>query len=128
MALKPWFLQCRPVRRLNWQEAENLVIVLRPRFGESRFALRLAQWMGLGDYRIRLDEIGTLIWHACDGQTTAAELAARLRERFGSRIEPAEERLQTFIFQMRRARMINLLFSEPPDHRGTTAASSGEMT
>jgi hypothetical protein len=115
MELKPWFLNCRPARRLDWEELEQRVIVLRPRFGESRWGRRLAAWLGLSEYRIRLDEIGSYIWHHCDGRTPAARLVQQLREEFGERVEPAEQRLQHFILQMRRARMINLEPSENMD-------------
>ncbi len=108
MELKPWFLNCRPIRRLNWEEVEGRVIVLRPRLGESRWGRRLAAWLGLTEYRIRLDEIGSFIWHRCDGRTTAGRMAEHLRNQFGRKVEPAEQRLQHFILQMRRARMVNL--------------------
>lgn len=108
MTLKPWFTECCPERRLDWQEVDRLVIVFRPRFGESRFGLALARLLGLEAYKIRLDEIGTLIWKHCDGKTPAREIAVILRDGFGDRVDSAEERLQSFLIQLRRARMINL--------------------
>jgi len=95
------------VRRYEWRKAEDgKVIVLRPRFGEGRLARRLAGLFQVSDYRIKLDEIGTAVWKRCDGSTTAREMAHELRALFGDRVEPAEERLQRFVSQMVRARMI----------------------
>jgi len=116
MSGREQFLSSRFLRRLDWNEADDgRVIVLRPRFGEGRMGRRLAVLFGLGDYRIRLDEIGTLVWRRCDGSHRGSEIAEELRREFGSRIEPAEERLNRFVDQMLRARMIE---AAPPDSTG----------
>lgn len=103
------FLDYRFRRRLEWDTAEDgRTVVLRPRFGEGRFGRWLESRLGLTPYRIRLDEIGTLVWQNCDGTVSARELAAKLRRTFGTKVEPAEDRLQHFISQMTRARMIEV--------------------
>ncbi len=112
MALRKWFLDCRPVRRLDWHEEDHRAIVIRPRLGESKLGKKLAHLLGFSDYRIRLDDIGTAVWKWCDGESTAAEIARKMEEQFGSRVEPSEELLQTFILQMSRARMIEIRVQE----------------
>lgn len=103
------FLESRFVRRYEWVESEDgRIIVLRPRFGEGRLARRVAALFNASDYRIRLDEIGTVVWKLCDGSTTAREMADELRDRFGDNVEPAEDRLVRFVGQMLRARMIEV--------------------
>lgn len=122
MPVKPWFPSCRLVRRLEWTEAEDgRILVFRPRFGESALGRKFASWLGLSDYRIRLDEIGTLVWKQCDGRRPASQIADALRKQFGERIEPAEDRLQTFVFQMSRARMIAIEVESKtePDEKGS---------
>jgi hypothetical protein len=105
----PKFLEFRFRRRLKWAEAEDgKAVVLRPRFGESRAGRWLESLLGLSPYRIRLDEIGTLVWKNCDGKLTAGDIAGQLRSEFGDKVEPAEDRLQHFIAQMNRARMIEI--------------------
>jgi hypothetical protein len=84
------------------------MIVLRPRFGESKLGRWLESALGLSPYRIRLDDVGTLVWKNCDGNVTAQEIADKLRDQFGSRVEPAEDRLHHFITQMNRSRMIEV--------------------
>jgi hypothetical protein len=102
-------LQYRFHRRLEWKEAEDgRVVVFRPRFGEGKVGRWLESLLGLSPYRIRLDEIGTLVWKNCDGQLSAQEIAEKLRERFGDKVEPAEDRLQQFITQLIHARMIQV--------------------
>ncbi len=117
MALRRWFLGCRPVRRLEWHEEDQRAIVLRPRLGESKLGRKLARLLGFPEYRIRLDEIGTAVWKWCDGEATAAEIAEKMSDRFGAKVEPAQERLQTFILQMSRARMIEIRVEESSSDR-----------
>lgn len=101
--------QTCPRRRLGWREADGgRCVVLRPKFGEGRVGRWLAARLGDPCYRIRLDEVGAFIWRACDGETPLTEMAARLRTKFGARVEPAEERLARFVRTMLRSRMIEV--------------------
>ena len=103
------FWNACPRRRLDWREADHgCCVVLRSRFGEGRLGRWLASKLGDSFYRIRLDDVGTFIWRACDGGTPLAEIAGRLRDEFGERVEPAEERLARFVHSMLRSRMIDV--------------------
>lgn len=110
MQLDPKFLECRFEKMLRWKVDERgSVIVFRPRFGSGQIGRWLQSRFGIGDTRIRLDEIGTIVWKRCDGVTPAREIVEELRGEFGQKIEPAEHRLRDFIMQMRRARMVRIL-------------------
>ena len=101
------FWNARPRRRLDWRDLDDgRCVVLRPQFGEGRFGRWLAAKLGEPCYRIRLDEVGSFIWKACDGETPLTAIAGRLRAEFGDRVEPAEERLARFVQSMLRSRMI----------------------
>ena len=101
------FWNACPRRRLGWREADDgRCIVLRPQLGEGRIGRWLASRLGDPCYRIRLDDVGSFIWRACDGETRLTEIAGRLRAEFGERVEPAEERLARFVQSMLRSRMI----------------------
>ena len=102
----------RPRRLLEWREEDGRCVLLRPRFGTSRPGRWLAGLAGDLHYRIRLDEVGTLVWKACDGRTSLAEIARTMRAAFGDRVEPAEERLARFVGRMLEGRMIAV---EEPD-------------
>ena len=109
MTVDPRFLQCRFRRRLEWKEAEDgRTIVLRSRFGEGKLGRWLESLLRVSPYRIRLDDVGTLVWKNCDGRVSAREIADKLRNEFGDKVEPAEDRLHHFITQMSRARMIEV--------------------
>ncbi len=81
------------------------MVVFRPRFGRG-IGLRISRWLGLSDYKIRLDDIGSLVWKSCDGETEMGQVAESLRRQFGDRGEPAEELLLQFVSNLHRARMI----------------------
>ncbi len=102
------FAGVRPRRMLDWREEDGRCVLLRPSFGTNRLVRRLARLVGDPHYRIRLDEIGSLIWKACDGRTSLADIVPRLRERFGDRIEPADQRLARFLQQMLKGKMLTL--------------------
>lgn len=110
MQLDPKFLECRFEKMLRWKLDEGgSVIIFRPRFGSGRAGRWLQDRLGIGDARIRLDEIGTIVWKRCDGETPARLIAEELRREFGQKIEPAEHRLRDFIMKMCRARMVKIL-------------------
>ncbi|MXY25899.1 MAG: PqqD family protein [Acidobacteria bacterium] len=103
------FWSSRPRRCLGWRELDDgRCVVLRPQFGEGTIGRWLASKLGDPCYRIRLDDVGTFIWKACDGETPLTEIAGRLRRAFGERVEPAEERLARFVRSMLRSRMIDV--------------------
>lgn len=103
------FWAARPYRRLEWRESDDgCCIVLRPRLGEGRIGRWFGPWLPDPYYRIRLDNVGTFIWKACDGETPLTVIAERMRERFGSEIDPAEERLSRFVQTMIRSRLIEV--------------------
>ena len=103
------FLSWRIERRLKWTEKYEKVIVFRPRFGKSRFGIKVANMVGLTDYRIRLDKIGSLVWKHCDGNTSVQQIVEALRAHFGDEVEPVDKRLRVFLTQMQRSKMIEIL-------------------
>jgi len=101
------FWNACPRRLLDWRGLDDgRCVVLRPQLGTGRIGRWLASKLGDPCYRIRLDDVGSFIWKACDGETRLTEMADRLRVRFGERVEPAEERLARFVQSMLRSRMI----------------------
>jgi hypothetical protein len=92
-----------PVHRAEWEEVEGRVVVLRPpptTHGLRGLLDRFFHKMSAS--RIRLDEVGSFGWRALDGERTVAEVVDLLREEFGERVDPAEERLAHLIRLMRK--------------------------
>lgn len=100
-------LAIAPVRVAPWTETGERVVVERPLppvRGPRGLLRRLSFLTGVKN--LRLDELGTAVWHRLDGRRTVAEVIAELRRDFGAGCEPAEERLQMFLTLLRRERLI----------------------
>lgn len=73
---------------------------------EPRFSGRLGRWLqprlSRPFVRIHLDDVGTVIWDACDGATQVRAIAAQLAERFGDDFDPQCDRLATFLQSLER--------------------------
>ena len=109
-------LLARPRRILEWCEGEDgRCVLLRPKLGRSALGRWLSARIAEPHYRILLDDVGTFVWKACDGQTSLEMIAHRLRLRFGSRVEPAEQRLAVFVGQMKRSKLLSWGELNPPD-------------
>jgi hypothetical protein len=84
------------------------VTLLVPRFGRGRLGRAVDRLFHPRPLKLRLDGVGTSIWRRCDGSTTVAEIAKAMREEFGEKIEPVEERLVTFLTRLTRERYVSL--------------------
>jgi hypothetical protein len=96
-------LEMRPLRLARWEERGDRVVLLRPRPKGRAPRVLLDRFLHLlAAHRLRLDEIGSASWLLLDGKRNVAEIATLLRERFGERVEPAEERLGYLVRVLRR--------------------------
>lgn len=92
-----------PFRLADWEEVEGRVVVLRPRPTTQGLRGVLDRFFHkMSASRIRLDEVGSLAWRVMDGERTVAEVAGVLRQEFGEKVDPAEERLGHLIWMMRK--------------------------
>ena len=96
-------LEVSPVRLADWTEKGGRVVVIRPK------SLRPGPlaWIDLLLYllsarRIRLDSFGSFSWLQLDGKRTVGQVVALLREEFGEKVDPAEERLGHLVRVFRR--------------------------
>jgi hypothetical protein len=100
-------LDLRPVRTAPWGEADGRAWVERPLppvRGLRGLVLRLSFLTGAK--RLRLDDLGSAVWSRLDGEATVGEVCEAVREEFGERCEPAEERLRTFLGILRREHLV----------------------
>jgi len=96
-----------PVRFAKWEEVEGKVILLRPRpttRGPRGLLDRFFHRMSAN--RIRLDEFGSFAWIRLDGSRTVGQVVELMREEFGDRVDPAEERLSHLIWLLRREELL----------------------
>ena len=99
-------LELVPLRTAGWSEDAGRVALEIPT--PSRLWWSPLTWLSpkTSSRRVRLDEIGSLAWTLLDGRRTVGEVAAVLRERFGDRVEPAEERLGTLVRSLHRGGLV----------------------
>lgn len=109
--------ELRPRQACAFEEDDEQVVLLRPRFGQGRLGRWVERRLGRKPLRLRLDEVGSFVWRRCDGARPVAHLSEELREQFGERIEPAEERLVTFLTGLLRNGCISVSASGPEEGR-----------
>ena len=97
-----------PVKQCEFTNNNGLVTVLykkeKPGFIEKLFLKkRLSK-----PYKIDLDEIGSFIWLLCDGTKNIKEITEEASGHFGEKIEPVVERVELFIKQMHKNKLVSL--------------------
>jgi hypothetical protein len=105
----PNLLHMIPVREVEWEEDDTGVVTLvrrRPRVGGPRSMGRWVSFM-LAPPRIRLDEVGSFAWLRMSGSIDVGDLAALVREEFGDRVEPVNQRLGHLVRLLKRERFVS---------------------
>jgi Coenzyme PQQ synthesis protein D (PqqD) len=108
---------CCPEQTVGWEpnsKDSELIIVLRPRFISGPLAWWLQPRLIRPHFKVRLDPVGTFVWSHCDGKTKVSEIAVAMQEHFGDDFEQAEERLQRFLFELERGKMIRMVVPGRP--------------
>ncbi|MGK9367301.1 PqqD family protein [Melioribacter sp. Ez-97] len=101
------YLDLTPVRKVEHEQEGNLVTLLIPKF-TSAFAVKfIAPRMKSKYIKLKLDELGSASWLEIDGNTSVGELCNRLRNKFGEKIEPVEERLTRFLTRLYMEKIIS---------------------
>jgi hypothetical protein len=118
-------LELIPERNVDFEEtADGMIVLLTPRF-KNRFLVKyILPRLNRKNYRVDLDEIGSFVWKHCNGEMTAGEIAMRMKERFGDRIRPVNERLRLFFGKLERLSYIRFVNIE--ECRRNQAAGSPE--
>jgi hypothetical protein len=96
---------------------DGIVTILGPRFKSDFFKRLIGSRLKSPYFKIKLDDIGTAVWTSIDGERNIREIAGILRERFGERIEPCNDRLAMFFTQLEMSRYIrytNIEEVKPP--------------
>jgi hypothetical protein len=112
----PNLLDMTPVREVEWEEDESGVVTLvrsRPRVRGPRSMGRWVSFM-LAPPRIRLDEVGSFAWLRMSGTMKVGDLAALVREEFGERVDPVNQRLGHLVRLLKRERFVSYLEMKDP--------------
>jgi len=84
------------------------VTLLVPRYGRNSFSRWFERRMRTQPFKVHLDDVGAFVWQRCDGETRVAEIADGLRQEFGERVEPAEDRLVQFLTNLVQGRFVSV--------------------
>lgn len=101
------FLDLNPLARHRHEiQDDGMVKVLIPKFSGFPLGTFLQPRLKHPWMTISLDEHGTATWLLCNGNNQVRNICQSLRERFGKGIEPAEERVTTFLSQLYKQKLI----------------------
>lgn len=94
---------------IDWEEGpDGGAVLLVPRFRKGPLARWLQPKLKRPNMRVKLDEIGSFAWRRMDGETPFGAIAGAMREHFGEKVEPAEERLEKFYTILCRDKFVEL--------------------
>lgn len=96
-------------RTIGWEDGpDGGAVLLVPRFRKGPLAKWLQPKLRRPFMKVKLDEVGSFAWRRLDGQTRFEDVARSLRDSFGEKVEPAEERLKTFMTILYRDKFVKL--------------------
>lgn len=96
-----------PRRNREWVTADSgTVQVLVARYGESRLGRWFARSLGRPHIAVKLDQMGSAVWEACDGAATVGDIATGIESRFGVDGSSLHERLARFFRDLEHGRLI----------------------
>ena len=96
-------------RNVEWEDGpEGGAVLLVPRFRKGPLAKWLQPKLKRPHIKVKLDEIGSFAWHMMDGRTPFYKLVEAMKEHFGERVEPADERLRKFMTILYKEKFVKL--------------------
>ena len=81
-------------------EENGKVSVLIPRFTNKILIKTLSPMIKSPFVKTKFDEFGSQVWLEIDGKKKVLDISTNLKQKFGERIEPVEERLTKFLTQL----------------------------
>lgn len=102
-------LELTPAQRVSWETAENgTVVVLIPKFQNELLVRWVMPRLSSPYVRLRLDTLGSFVWKQCDGKTTVAVIAERMKGEFGDSLQQVHDRIRTFLLTLEKSDLVNL--------------------
>jgi hypothetical protein len=94
---------------MEWEDGpENRAVLLVPKFRWGPLARWLQPRLKRPFVRLKLDDIGSFVWKRFDGRTTFDDIVKAMRDEFGEKAEPAEERLKKFLVLLMKSKFVEL--------------------
>ena len=97
------YLDRIPVKNIEWEKDEKDHVYLLKEKSKKKLMKKLIDLFGKSQFfRIHLDELGTSTWMLIDGKRSIYDISNSLKEQFGEKIEPAEQRVAAFIAMLKK--------------------------
>jgi hypothetical protein len=102
-------LDLTPEQLVGWEISENgNVVVIIPKFQNELLVKWLLPRLKYPHVRAKLDKMGSFVWKQCDGRTTVAQIADRMRAEFEESAGSVEDRIRTFLLMLEKSELVNL--------------------
>ncbi len=88
------------------RDDEGIITILGPRFKTGFMKKLVGSRLKSPYFKIALDDIGTTVWENIDGTQNIGKISDILKEKFGEKIEPVNDRLAMFFTQLEMSRFI----------------------
>ncbi len=88
------------------RDDEGIITILGPRFKTGFMKKLVGSRLKSPYFKIALDDIGTTVWENIDGTQNIGMISDILKEKFGEKIEPVNNRLAMFFTQLEMSRFI----------------------
>lgn len=97
----------KPQRTVQWETLnDETIVVLVPKFKSALLQRWILPILAKPYFRVKLDHIGSMFWKLSDGSRTLGEIRDEMKTTFGERIEPVDERLGRFVYQLYKGGLI----------------------
>jgi hypothetical protein len=104
-------------RSAPWREVDDCVVIEipRPEVSGLRGLGDLFNWWS-GPRRLRLDDLGSAVWHRCDGATTVAQIVAAMAAERPDDAEAMNHRVGLFLALLQREGLVRFATDDDPHH------------
>lgn len=107
------FMSLVPCRVCEWSDGPgpDKVVVLQPRYRSGLLAQFVQPRLKESKQfvRIPLEERGTFLWRAMDGEQTVGELVGPFSQKFDHEADSVPERVATYLYQMAENKLIDFV-------------------
>jgi hypothetical protein len=88
---------------------DGLAYLVVPKFRGKHTGKWLTKRMRHPTWKLDLDEVGTYVWDQIDGKSNVEKIGNKMKEHFGDNVEPVYDRLNLFLYTMRREDLIRFV-------------------
>lgn len=98
-----------PQQRARWEETpDGRVVLLRPKFTHPLLVRWILPRLKKKDFRVALDDAGSLLWRASDGRTTVETIGLRLQQELGMDPDSVYPRIAAYLQRLEREQFISV--------------------